>query len=226
MARWRGLITLTMASLGLLLLVLLVQIQFVSYSVGYYQSEFAKLDQPANLGTSLEQLRRFSAHTTRFLAGLEDDPNLQMVLYGQERWLLNEKEISHMQDVQKLFQTARILSGLGLAIVLVSGVLSWRRRSWSSWLRGVAQAAGFALLAGLLIGWLISRDFTAAFDRFHLLAFTNDLWLLNPAEDQLINLLPEQFFADAVWLAALRSAGTLLLVSGSAAVASLRRQPA
>jgi integral membrane protein (TIGR01906 family) len=208
--------------LGLLFLVLLVNVQIVSYSVGYYQAEFAKLGQAEKLGTSMDQLALFSRHTTRYLAGLERDPNLQMMLYGEQRWLLNSREISHMQDVQKLFALARWLTAAGLLLLLLIAALHWRRHTIRGLLRGLVWVALAAILLALLGGWLISRDFTRAFDYFHMLAFTNDLWQLDPSQDQLINLLPEQFFSDAVLLVAIRSGMTLVLIALGAGIASRR----
>ena len=40
-------------------------------------------------------------------------------------------------------------------------------------------------------------DFTLLFTRFHHLFFDNDLWILNPMEDNLINVMQEDVFADA-----------------------------
>lgn len=210
------------AGLLSLILVLLIHVQLVSFSASYYQSEFAKLDRPAALGTSLDQLARFSRQTTRYLAGLESEPNVSLVLYGQERLLLNEREITHMRDVQRLFAVARAMTASGLLLFVLGGLFLWRRGRLVQFFRMVALAAGLALVIGLVFGLLISQDFTVAFDRFHWLAFTNDLWQLNPQEDQLINLLPEQFFADAALLASLRTALTLLVVSATAGFASLR----
>lgn len=210
------------SGLLLLALLLLIHVQIVSYSVSYYQQEFAKLKRPQALGTSIEELARFSRHTTRYLSGREADPNVSLVLHGQERLLLNQREITHMQDVQRLFGWARALTTAGLATLAAGGLLAWRRRKLVRFLRRLAWASAGALLIGLVFGWLISRDFTAAFDQFHWLAFTNDLWQLDPAQDQLINLLPEQFFADAVMLAATRTAVTLLILSATAAFASFR----
>ena len=55
----------------------------------------------------------------------------------------------------------------------------------------------------MLISWLpaaacalyaLQADFGTLFTRFHLLAFTNDLWLLNPETDLMIRMLPQEFF--------------------------------
>ena len=43
---------------------------------------------------------------------------------------------------------------------------------------------------------VISTDFTKWFTVFHHIFFDNDLWILNPATDRLINIVPEPFFID------------------------------
>ena len=53
---------------------------------------------------------------------------------------------------------------------------------------------GFLILLGI---WILA-DFTGFWTTFHQLFFTNDLWLLNPATDLMINLFPEAFFSHLV----------------------------
>ncbi len=40
-------------------------------------------------------------------------------------------------------------------------------------------------------------DFRQAFTQFHFIAFTNELWMLDPTKDYLIMLFPERFWYDA-----------------------------
>ncbi len=212
-----------LGGLSLLALVLLIQVQVVSYSVSYYQEEFAKLQLAETLDTDLDQLARFSRHTTRYLRGLESDPNVQLVLYGREQLLLNEREIAHMRDVQGLFRVAQWAATGGLGVWVLLFAYHWRRGNLRPFLRFIAISSSIGLLIGLLVGWLISLNFTAVFDLFHRLTFTNDLWQLNPETDQLINLLPERFFADAVWLASWRTVLTLAALSIVTGIGSFRR---
>jgi integral membrane protein (TIGR01906 family) len=55
--------------------------------------------------------------------------------------------------------------------------------------------AGFLLLLSLL-AIVIAVDFDNAFTIFHLLFFNNDLWILDPSVDLLINMVPLPFFID------------------------------
>lgn len=88
-------------------------------------------------------------------------------------------------------------------------------RALRAW--GKALVGGAALFLGLagLLALICALDFNRAFIAFHHLFFTNDLWLLDPATDLMIRLLPETFFAQvagrAALLALLGPAGALVL---------------
>ena len=58
----------------------------------------------------------------------------------------------------------------------------------------IGTGAVFAV-ALALIG-VISTDFSKYFIVFHKIFFTNDLWILDPRTDMLINIVPEGFFFD------------------------------
>ncbi|MBQ8074276.1 MAG: DUF1461 domain-containing protein, partial [Clostridia bacterium] len=63
------------------------------------------------------------------------------------------------------------------------------RRGMLATLRGLGAAAAVLVLWAVL-------NFDGLFVTFHRLAFTNDLWLLNPRTDLLIRLMPEEMFVD------------------------------
>ena len=47
-----------------------------------------------------------------------------------------------------------------------------------------------------ILALLACIDFDSLFILFHKVAFTNDLWLLNPQTDLLIRLMPIEFFVS------------------------------
>ena len=110
----------------------------------------------------------------------------------------SEKENAHMADCRGLIalDTGVCLGALAGAAVLI--LLAFRRRPgrervrafgrglcWSLWIAG-----GLALVLGI---WA-AADFDGLFITFHRVAFTNDLWLLDPRTDLLIRLMPIDFF--------------------------------
>ena len=120
--------------------------------------------------------------------------------------LYNERELSHMVDVQVLVQQA-LAVWYGL-LILFGGLAVWAwRGSWlAGFWRGVSR--GGWLTTGLLmtILVLVATSFDALFTQFHRLFFEGDTWLFLYS-DTLIRLFPMKFWQDAF---ALMGAITLL----------------
>ena len=128
----------------------------------------------------------------------------------------SESGKAHFTDVRGLFlldlRVLAISAGLLVGILLVSRKTG--RTPARPLGRGPAFWAGTGLGAAfLLIGALAALDFDRAFVLFHALFFPGkDNWLFNPAEDQIINILPQEFFRNCALLV------LALLVPGCAAL--------
>jgi integral membrane protein (TIGR01906 family) len=127
--------------------------------------------------------------------------------------LFTERERLHMVDVAALFAGGRrialgALAGAG-ALLAFAGWRGGRRAVGQGVLLGIGAFMGFVGLIGL---WALV-DFGAWFTAMHQIVFTNDLWLLDPAESMLIQMLPLEFFMNAVRLIALRFLAMLGLLA-------------
>lgn len=134
---------------------------------------------------------------------------------GVLRW--SESGKSHFVDVRSLFLldlNALFLSAVLLVILLIVSRLT-ERRPGRLLGRGPAFWAGTGL-AGVfvVVGALATTDFDRAFTIFHTLFFPGkDNWLFDPAEDQIITILPQEFFRNcAVLILALLLLGCLVLI--------------
>ena len=77
---------------------------------------------------------------------------------------------------------------------------------------GQIGAAILVLLAGGLLLMVRSGGFAAAFVRLHEGLFTNDLWLMDPATDVLIRMIPQLFFERAAVSVAARAGASFGIV--------------
>ena len=134
---------------------------------------------------------------------------------GVLRW--SESGKSHLVDVRSLFLldlNALFLSAVLLVILLIVSRLTGRRPGRLLG-RGPAFWAGTGL-AGVfvVVGALAATDFDRAFTIFHTIFFPGkDNWLFDPAEDQIITILPQEFFRNcAVLILALLLLGCLVLI--------------
>jgi len=128
-------------------------------------------------------------------------------LNGARRPLFNQKELAHMDDVQKLFGLVRRTRMVAGSILLILPLLGlWFGGSAFFPRLGTLLAIGGGLTVALLAltGLASLVDFTEAFTKFHELAFSNDDWML------------EGFWLDATLRIAMYSAieGVVLGVVG------------
>jgi integral membrane protein (TIGR01906 family) len=68
-------------------------------------------------------------------------------------------------------------------------------------------------------------DFTQVFTVFHHIFFDNDLWILYPDRDNLINIMQEDVFSDAaMWIAGIwLAASALFAAAGVFTIKNSRR---
>ena len=149
---------------------------------------------------------------TRYLQGDEIPFQHVFTVDGAEYAAFNAKEQQHMADVQDLFGLCRWIGwGCTGAVVLI-GLALRKNMHWRTFRRTLLVILGIVTA----VSALACIDFDSLFVLFHKVAFTNDLWLLNPQTDLLIRLMPIEFFVSyaaiigGMWLAGMAA---MLVVS-------------
>lgn len=105
---------------------------------------------------------------------------------------LSERARMHMQDVRALLNRVRVSMYVLMGLTLVFAVASEKRRLPQAFV----YTAGGVIAVCVVLGILAATRFSGMFEAFHRLFFDNDLWLLNPAQDALIRVMPEKFFMN------------------------------
>ena len=188
-------------TLSLIVILLLTSFEIAVYSdLDFFEKEYTKYGVAEDVKMEMEDLLFVSDEMMKYLRDDRDDLIISTRIDGNEEYFFNDREISHMEDVKKLFSAGFAVRKLCLVLVLICVLLlvftkvNWLYVLSHSLKIGVTV---FALIAAAL-SIIVAIDFNKAFTIFHELFFTNDLWLLDPATDRLINILPEGFFIDAV----------------------------
>lgn len=134
---------------------------------------------------------------------------------GKLAWSQEGKD--HFTDVRLLFLLDLRVLIVSICALIITFVVSRLvgRRPGSLLGRGFPFWAGAGLGgAFLLIGALAALDFDRAFVIFHTLFFPGkDNWIFNPHTDQIINILPQDFFMHcALLILAVLVIGCLVLI--------------
>jgi integral membrane protein (TIGR01906 family) len=164
-----------------------------------YDYSFDRYDAEESTGLSRAELDEAGAALREYFNNGEKTFFHSVTEDGLPTSLFNARETRHMEDVKSLFVQVNRLQEITVIFVLVYsvGFFIWARDGKVRQLAAqclIGLALGIAVIGG--IGIVAAFGFDAAFERFHTIAFSNDLWKLNPATDHLIQMFPEPFWRD------------------------------
>lgn len=187
-----------LASLSLSLLILSSVFFHVLDFEPFYNYEIEKNNIEKAVNIPKEELLPLYKVLTDYMQGKVPSIQKMASVDGVEMLMYNQREIDHMVDVKALVTKLRrvmlVLGAVFLAslFILMKFGVNWIHLLIGQFMSTLIIFVGFSMMA--------LTDFTHYFIKFHELLFTNDLWLLDPMTDRMIQLLPEVFFRDMVLL--------------------------
>lgn len=108
----------------------------------------------------------------------------------------SERDRIHLVDVQRLFQRGFVFyEGLLISILILIVLLRFLdSQHFFKNLSTLFLASGILNSGIVIFAALLRHSFDVLFIKFHLIAFDNFYWILNPSEDRLVQLFPEAFW--------------------------------
>jgi integral membrane protein (TIGR01906 family) len=127
----------------------------------------------------------------------------------------DERELSHMGDVRRVFGGALRAQLIGLIAIAALALALARTRLRTVVPRGLLVGALATLAIAILLVPLILLGFDSFFTRFHEMFFEEDSWRFSNT-DTLIRVYPERFWVDVSQLAALLTVTQAVVLGGLA----------
>lgn len=172
-----------LTALWLMIVFLITAVEAVAYwTPGYYKMEYEKYQVLDDLPEmTMDDLLSVTDEMMAYLRGNREDLHVFTTMGGL--WL------------------RRI--GLMFTLAFAALLYFWKRgrKDRSAYLAravpgSLCAGTGVFFAACLALAAVISTDFSRYFVVFHHIFFDNDLWILDPNTDMLINIVPEAFFMD------------------------------
>lgn len=184
-------------SIALLVVILVSSVEIVVYGdKDYFQQEYEKYNVTQRVSMTMEDLLVVTDHMMSYLKGHEDDLNILVPIGNEKQLFFNERELSHMKDVKLLFLGAIWLRRIAIVFLLLLLLFYTKVKKQRILMVSFLRTAFAALCGFFLLAILAAMDFNKYFTLFHKIFFRNNLWILNPETDRLINIVPEPFFVD------------------------------
>ncbi|MFH1439351.1 MAG: TIGR01906 family membrane protein [Candidatus Woesearchaeota archaeon] len=184
----KELIILIVLTFVLVNLVFLFSYKYVLYSKSFHVEEFEKNGVYSKFNqTSVDD---------------EHDNIMEYLLTGRTSVIserLSEQDKLHLKDVKQLMKNVDYYSYVTVGFIfLLFWFLHFRHKKLIDKLFSKAIfITGIVNVVLLFILYLLSRNFNLFFIKFHEITFNNDLWMMNPNVDLLVQLYPQQFWIDA-----------------------------
>ncbi len=196
------------------LAIVLNNVRLMTFDAGLYERGYQRHEVAHTTGMTPGELAQATAEIQAYFRG---GPRVSLLIdkeWGREP-LFNAREQQHLADVRALMDLAWRAQEIAVGVLLAVGVALIIARGWVGARRVAvlaAAGAGLTLAPFTALGALALFDFRALWTQFHLLSFTNELWLLDPRTDYMIRLYPLGFWFDAVLEFVLRSVATAVVV--------------
>ena len=207
-------------------LLLTASIGWAVNSLWLYENGFEKYNVGQVTGLADTELEKAAAGLIDYFNSDEEYISLTVIKDGKPFELFNEREIVHLKDVKALFWLDyRLLLGTLIYVLAYAGLFLFWRKDRRRLARGVL--IGSSITLGILAAFGVMStfvDFSQAFTQFHFIAFTNQMWMLDPATDYLLMLVPEGFWFDTTLLIGGITAGLAVILGGVSGIYLKRRR--
>ena len=214
------------ASALLIFVLLVTMLQVVMKDESFIQNEYTELGLSSTMGISNLDLVRSYMRLIDYMEGTVSTIDIEVTLNGEPvKMFEQEQERVHMADVRLLWQTVRSIRDYSILAVLVLylvAVLMGFHDAARTLSTGYLYGFFLCLLVFGFFGTWALMDFSSFWTMFHESLFWNDLWLFDPGESRMINMLPEAIFAHIARNAAIYTAVAALALMGVAIFCLLR----
>jgi len=169
-------------ALSLFIIFSAVKLTLMFKPLYYLDIDYLNIEKESNFGRD-EIIKNYDYVIDYLLSQKEEDFKLPSIQY-------TEHGAIHFKDVKRIFTeidyllvVTGIFSAIGIFFYIKNRRLGFLKRTSS-----------MLIILPMVLFTIFIIDFDSAFTAFHKMFFNNDYWIFNPRLDQIIKILPEEFF--------------------------------
>lgn len=190
--------------LTLPLIIILTNLLSLAYDKNFYLQIYKK----TNIYSNFSSPKLVEDFTNNLISYFRTNIILEQDFFSDQAKL-------HLADVKRLLHGAKIINLISIIILIISLTTLIIKKQQRLLTGSLLYGSVLTLVMILMFSILAAFNFTSAFEKFHRIFFTNNLWLF-PPDDNLIKFFPEQFFITFFNGLALR----ITIISGIIAIST------
>lgn len=192
----------TIFSICLLVVILVTSVELIVFSEAYFEWHYENRAITTTTQMSVNELMVVTDNMLDYIKDKRETLDMTAVIDNERQEVFGEREKAHMVDVKDLYlkvAMAKKIAVLVIAALIILGIAKQKSLLYHLF-NGVKYVISLLLLVIGIIGVLFALDFNKYFTILHELFFSNDLWILNPQTDILINMVPESYFYSVIMM--------------------------
>lgn len=173
--------------------ILLSSFEIATFDLDYFEHKYEEYNITKVTGMNNENLMNTTEELLKYLKGDREDIIIKANIRGEITQVFKEREILHLEDVKALFIKGFLIRNISLIVAFLS-LLILLVYEKGAIPKILTISAIYPIVLMAILGMLMKTDFNKYFTYFHEILFTNDLWLLDPKTEVLIQMYPLEFF--------------------------------
>ena len=215
MANLKYILTSLIVSLAMIIVLFIGSLQIMIFNDAVFKWHYETHQITETTNMTLPDLMEVTGQLLDYIKDKEDHMVIESKIDGVHQEVFGEREKAHMIDVKNLYIGSRNMQWLSIVLLLlfIGFGMTKTKNMFAETLIRIRYVMPILLAVMVGIGILFAIDFNKYFTIFHKLFFSNDLWLLDPKTDIMINMVPEVYFYTIVMMSLfLFSAGMIITV--------------
>lgn len=172
------------------------------FEVDFYSKVQKENNVAEMMGLSERELEEATLVSLLYTKGYTDDLSYYIERDNQKIDIYSAQDKEHMIDVANLYSKAYSFLIFSSVIILVLSVyllIIRKEVTVFTLTETINRTSLYTLVFVAFIGIFAFANFNVFWTMFHKVFFSNDLWLMNPNVDALVNLFPEALFSALVF---------------------------
>ena len=172
------------------------------FELNFYTKTQEKYNVAEKMNISQEEVTEATTVALLYTKGTVKD--LDYIVQSKEESfdLYSSQDKEHMIDVKNLYKGMYyVLVGSIIGLFVTIAILIFKRKEINVFglTLIVNKVSMYTLIFVAMLALFAFVNFDQFWTMFHKVFFSNDLWLMNPNTDALVNLFPEGLFSDLVF---------------------------
>ena len=182
-----------------------------AFNEKFYMKSFVKYDVMSTTKMEMKDLGKVTNYLMEYLKNNREDLSIDIEINAKNQEVFGKRERKHLVDVKNLFKKGYIIKKTSF-IGCIFAIMVLVKKSKKNFYKGLLHGSIVGIGSIVLIFICIQYDFYRYFTYFHKLLFTNDLWMLDPNKDVLIQMFPLEFFEEIATKIIIIFLGSMFLI--------------